>query len=184
MGRQEHAPTLEERCPYPSPVRGGVDQGALQAEPQTGNGTVLPDNLDNALLPEFGAYPIDQIPRDEIKAFAHKLMARRHGKTEKNPQGVPYSKATAHSVIRTLSALMGCASRRQNHNQSGASASGSSSKMEKTDLTLLTHDEGEVLFASTLEYYPADHPLIFTLYRTGMRKERSGASSGATSTGG
>ena len=127
-------------------------------------------NLDNALLPEFGAYPIDQIPRDEIKAFAHKLMARRHGKTEKNPQGVPYSKATAHSVIRTLSALMGCALEDGKNTTNPALRIGKFIKMEKTDLTLLTHDEGEVLFASTLEHYPADHPLIFTLYRTGMRK--------------
>jgi len=128
------------------------------------------DNLDNALLPEFGAYPIDQIPRDEIKAFAHKLMARRHGKTEKNPQGVPYSKATAHSVIRTLSALMGCALEDGKITTNPALRIGKFIKMEKTDLALLTHDEGEVLFASTLEHYPADHPLIFTLYRTGMRK--------------
>jgi hypothetical protein len=62
------------------------------------------DNLDNTILPEFGAYPIDQIPREEVKAVAYRLVERRHSKTEKNPQGLPNSKRSVHQIIRILSA--------------------------------------------------------------------------------
>jgi len=127
-------------------------------------------NLDDAILPEFGAYPIDQIPRDEVKAFAYRLLERRHHKTEENPQWVPYSKASVHSVIRTLSAVMGHAVEDGLVKSNPAAKPGKFIKMPKGDQDLPTPEEGEVLFASTLEHSPADYPLIFTLYRSGMRK--------------
>ena len=127
-------------------------------------------NLDNAILPEFGSYPIDQIPRDEVKAFAFRLLERRHHKTEENPQGMPYSKKSIHQIIRTLSAVMGQAVEDGLTQRNPAAMPGKFVKLEKTDLDLLTPEEGEVLFASIKEHSPADHPLIFTLYRSGMRK--------------
>ena len=127
-------------------------------------------NLDDAILPEFGAYPIDQIPGDEVKAFAYRLLERKHHKTEKNPQGMPYSKASIHSIIRTLSAVMGHAVEDGIVQSNPAAKPGKFIKLPKGDLDLLTPEEGEVLFASTLEHSPTDHPLIFTLYRSGMRK--------------
>ena len=128
------------------------------------------DNLDNAILPEFGAYPIDQIPRDEVKAFAYKLLERRHNKTKANPQGVPYSKRSVHQIIRTLSAVMGHAIEDGLVERNPAAMPGKFIKLEKTDLDLLTPAEGEILFASILKHSPADYPLILALYRTGMRK--------------
>lgn len=127
-------------------------------------------DLDGAILPEFGAYPVDQIPREEVKAFAYRLLERRHHKTEENPRGVPYSKKSVHKIIRTLSALMGHAVEDGLAARNTAAMPGKFIKLEKTDLELLTPEEGEVLFASIRKHSPADYPLIFTLYRSGMRK--------------
>jgi len=127
-------------------------------------------NLDDAILPEFGAYPIDQIPRDEVKAFAYRLLERRHHKTEEKPEGVQYSKATIHSIIRTLSAVMGHAVEDGLVQSNPEAKPGKFIKMPKGDQDLPTPEEGEVLFTSVQEHYPADYPLIFTLYRSGMRK--------------
>jgi integrase len=134
------------------------------------------DTLDRFILPEFGAVPIDQIRREEIKALCFRILEKKfpQGTDEETGEKVlnTYSKSTAHHIARVMSVVISHAIEDRLLQVNPASRPGRFVKDgrigEKADF--LTVEEGNVLLEATRAHHGAFYPLLLTALRTGMRK--------------
>jgi integrase len=131
--------------------------------------------LDKCLLPAFGEMPLDAITRDDVKAFAYRMLEDGRVKPKKLPGGKldkTLSRNSVAGMVRTLSAIFSHAIEdcilTSNPAQRPARFIRKGDQREAIDI--LTPEEGRHFLDAAKEKHGRFYPLFATALFTGMRQ--------------
>jgi len=133
------------------------------------------DMQDRFILPEIGSVPIDELRRTEIKALSLGLLDKTYTKgTDADGNSIrrSYTKTTAHHIAGVMRAILNHAIEDELVSVNHAARPGRFVKLPKrgSKADVLSPEEMDHLLESSEKHYPDLYPLLFTLFRTSLRK--------------
>jgi integrase len=126
--------------------------------------------VERHLIPFFGNKPLDEISRQDVKAFIAAKQVERHPE-KKGKKGYKLSPATIQNLKAYLSGILQEAVDDELIANNPASRVGKyiTKKSAKAIHRPLSWDEVKTLEAAMQEHFPRYYPIVFTALRTGMR---------------